>query len=422
MRVTRTLQMALQDLWGHAFRSFLTALGVVFGVGAVVAMMAVSEGNRIVHRQHILERGIDNIVIRSQKPSAGGDASKDKTTSVPSPFGVTRRDIKHIAGNFENLRGLVAVRDTRQAVVVENTKTDIHLLATTPAFLDLSKSRIRPGGGRWLTTMDETNILPVCVIGHEAARKLFAYRDPVGRSVRVRSAHFRVVGVLENIYQARILGDLNLNNQIYIPLRTADAIYSSAMRERQTETYDYVRVEADWIFLRVKDLDQIENTARRLHAYFAATHKDGDYRIDVPYELLKQMEEEERRSLIMLASIAAISLLVGGIGIMNIMMANVYERTREIGTRRAIGAKKRDILLQFLLQAVLLTGLGGLVGVALGFGIAWGISKYTDQTTQVTLFSILLSYPISVGIGVVFGTYPAWKAASLDPITALRTE
>lgn len=419
MRFSRTAQLALWDLSGHAFRSFMTGLGVMFGVGAVVAMMAVSEGASIEERRRIEAQGIDNITIRSVKPTEGA-ADQEGSRSTALEYGVTARDIRHIGRTFENVDFLAPVRDTRFTVYAHGKATDMRVFGVTPQFLSLSNSDMSEG--RFITPLDADRLAPVCVVGRTAARHLFRFNAPLGQTVTVGNAAFKVVGVLYNPHESRMLGNRNLNDQIYIPYSTAMSLFSTTARVRSAAGRENTKVEADWLYIRVRDREQIENTRARLESYLAMAHDARDYEIVVPYAELKQLRAAEATSKIVLASIAAIALLVGGIGIMNIMMANVYERIREIGTRRAIGAKKRDILLQFLLQAVLLTSLGGLIGITIGLGIAGGISRFAGMETQVTAMSVVLSFGVSVLVGVVFGTYPAWKAANLDPITALRTE
>lgn len=421
MRMTRTIQISLNDLAGHAFRSILTALGVVFGVGAVVAMMAISEGARRESIRSIEALGIDNIVLRSIKPESEQNV-QDSSAWSAAEYGVSENDIRHISTVFENIKSIVPVRDMRKTVYYGTGATDIHVFATTPGFLKLSNSRMVDRRSRFLTELDGKNTIPVCVIGKDAAWQLFRFEDPIGRDIRIGGGMFRVVGVLQNPYSVRMLGGYDLNNQIFLHIKAADAILGKTLRKRAAGSFETLKVEADFLYIKVRDIEQIENTAARLGAYLRKTHDTQDYEITLPYDLLKQREAQQRIYAIVLGSIAAISLLVGGIGIMNIMMANVYERTKEIGTRRALGAKKKDILLQFLTESVLLTTIGGLIGVGVGYGLAQTVTEFANMETAVTLLSVWVSVGVSALVGVAFGTYPAWKAANLDPITALRTE
>lgn len=421
MRLSRTLQISLSDLVHHAFRSLLTALGVVFGVGAVVAMMAISEGAREESLSQIAALGIDNIVIRSVRPTLTQESANSSSWTA-FVYGITEADIRHLRTTFENVKQIVPARDLRKNIFLRQTATNIHVFATTPEFLSLSKSRLLDSRSRFLTDLDGRNLSSVCVIGKAAAWRLFQFRDPIGQDIRVGGVVFRVVGILDNPFSVKMLGGFDLNNQMFVHLDAANALLGKTARKRAAGSMETTRVDADFVYVKVLDVEQIENTAKRLQTYFNQTHTRGDFEINLPYDLLRQKEHQQFIFSIVLGSIAAISLLVGGIGIMNIMLANVYERTKEIGTRRALGAKKRDILFQFVTEAVLLTLIGGLLGVGLGCGLAALVSHLAGMLTRVTLISIIISVGVSAFVGVAFGSYPAWKAANLDPILALRSE
>ncbi len=421
MKFIHTAHIAAKDLWGHVFRSALTALGVIFGVGAVVAMMAISEGARRESLAQIEALGIDNIVVRSIRPESGKSVSQGRSWSALE-FGIKRKDIEHIAKLFDNIDIVVPVRDARKSIYVGGIKTDVHVMATTPAFMELTRSVNADPRGRFLAYIDGEDAHPACVLGTRAARKLFSFHDPLGRNLSIGGTSFRVVGLIRSPNELKLADGMFLNNMVYIHLRTATVIFGKTSRQESAGSRETTRIEADYLYVRVKDQNQIENTAARLRTYMSTTHTQQDWEVQVPYELLKQREAQQRIFTIVMASIAAISLLVGGIGIMNIMMANVYERIKEIGTRRALGARKSDILLQFLSEAVMLTVIGGAVGVGLGAGLAAAVTWFSTMPTNVTMISIVVSLIVSIMVGVVFGTYPAWKAANLDPITALRTE
>jgi putative ABC transport system permease protein len=423
MRLIRTAELALMDLGAHAFRSFLTALGVIFGVGAVVAMMAISEGQGRDALKAIEDLGIDNLEIRSVQPTrATQQQNNSRSTAVE--FGVTVADIAHFTTVFENVGTVVPIRNARKTLRVAGDDTDVQVLATTPEFLRLSRSRLSDSRGRFLTDTDGDAASPVCVVGTQAARTLFGFEDPIGRRLTIGNGLFLVVGLLDNPAQAKMAGGLQLNNCVYIHLRAADSMFGKTARRQTAGGSENVRVEADYLYLNVKDVDRLMNTAARLRQYLSTTHPKADYAIVVPYELLKQKEAQVRRDKVLLASIASISLLVGGIGIRTIMMANIFERTKEIGTRRALGAKKRDLLLLFLAEAVALTTVGGVIGLGVGYGLTRlvVVTEFSPFEPVVTVFSIVLAMGVSVGLGILFGTYPAWKAANLDPIAALRSD
>lgn len=419
----RMLQVTFLNLSCHAFRAFLAALGVVLGVGAVVAMMAISEGARRESIDRIRAMGIDNIVIRSVKPRTG-EVSAEGMQSSTVDYGLKKNDLVHLENTFQNVKNLVPVRDFQQKIYDGHGRlTDVRMMGTTPDFLNVTFSQQRDKRGRWLTAVDAENKTPVCVVGVEAARKLFGIEDPLEQSVAAGGFTFRVVGLLDNPRGGRLAGVYDLRNIVYVPLSTANALYGQSIMRRNSRTsMEHFKIEYDYLYVKVADVDQLGNTVARLRSFLNTTHEVTDYEIQVPYELMLAEEATQRVFKIVMGSIAAISLLVGGIGIMNIMLANIFERTREIGTRRALGAKKHDILLQFLLESTVLTGLGGGAGLALGLIIAFAVQYFAQMRTDVTMLSVCVSLGVSICTGMIFGTYPAWKAANLDPIEALRHE
>jgi putative ABC transport system permease protein len=401
-------------MFNHPFRALLAGLGVVFGVAAVIAMMAISEGARVESLRQIQVLGVDKIILRSVKPDTVAGAS-----SGMDAYGLVETDLAHVRDHLDNVADIIPIRNLRKEVSHELGGAKIGLFATTPAFMELTRSQLWRGEGRFLLPADEDAANPVCVVGRDAARSLFAYEHAIGRDLLVNGVTYRVVGVLENSYSYTLEGGHDVNHQVFIPMATAQAYYGTiSMGANRAMT----KVEYDYLYVLVNDVEGILDTSRRLRNYFGKTHAEADVAIDVPYELLKQKEGTQRIFTIVMASIAAISLLVGGIGIMNIMMANVYERMREIGTRRALGARSRDILHQFLFESIFQTAVGGVIGVGVGYGLAKVVQAYAGMPTEITASSVLVSLVVSVLTGVLFGTFPAWKAANLDPIVALRHE
>jgi len=421
LSAARMLKMTLLNLSCHAFRALLAALGVVLGVGAVVAMMAISEGGRRESIERIRVMGIDNIVIRSVKPVQELASQADSRSGTVSEYGLRARDVAHLLETFENIRVIVPVRDMQQRIFVRGLRSNVRMMATTPEFLPVTFSEIADSRGRWIADLDEQRCNPVCVVGVDAARTLFGIGDPLGQTVSAGGGTFDVVGVLRNTRGAKLAGQHDLNNLVYIPFATGDAVFGrmipveGSFRER-------ISVDYDFLYVKVISVDSLPDTVKRLRTYLDKTRDVHDFELQVPYELMLQEEATQRVFRIVMGSIAAISLLVGGIGIMNIMLANIFERTREIGTRRALGARKRDILAQFLLESTILTGIGGGIGLCVGIAIAAAVQHFAQMRTAVTLPSILLSLSVSIATGILFGTYPAWKAATLDPIEALRHE
>lgn len=389
----------------HAFRSLLAMLGVVLGVAAVVGMLAVSEGARRESIERIRQQGVDNILLFSELPKANETGG-----ATIFFYGITREDITHFQTVFDNVKKVVPVVELRQTVYKKGLPSDVKLVGTTPDFLTISRSVNADSRGRWLSSSDGATYAMVCSIGVNAARQLFGLEDPLGKTISVYGATFEVVGLIENPLKSKLAGKFDINNMVYVDYETLFSIFNR----------DAVAVEADYVYVQVDDIAYLKNTADRIRTYLAETHSLPDYTVSVPYELLLTEQATQRVFTVVMGSIAAISLLVGGIGIMNIMLANIYERTREIGTLRALGAPRETILVQFLFEAVVLTGLGGVLGVGIGFLIALIIKFSAGMPTVVTPLSVMVALTVSVLTGIVFGTNPAWKAANLSPVEALR--
>jgi len=389
----------------HAFRSLLAMLGVVLGVAAVVGMLAVSEGARVESIERIQRQGVDNIILHSEEPQA--NQTGGETIYF---YGITSEDIAHFSTVFDNVKKVVPVVELRKTIYANGKPTDVVLMGTAPEFLAISRSKNADPRGRWISESDGALASQVCSVGVDAARQLFGLEDPLGKTVSVYGATFEVVGLIENPLKSKLAGKYDINNLVYVDYDTLLSIFNR----------DALKVEADYVYVQVENLDYLKNTADRVRTYLNETHELPDYTISVPYELLLAEQATQRIFSVVMGSIAAISLLVGGIGIMNIMLANIYERTKEIGTLRALGAPRKTILTQFLFEAVTLTGLGGVLGVVIGFLIAVLIKYTADMPTIVTPGSIIVALAVSILTGIIFGTHPAWKAANLSPIEALR--
>jgi putative ABC transport system permease protein len=276
--------------------------------------------------------------------------------------------------------------------------------------------------------MDDFEQENVCVLTTGLAERLFPYQDPLEHSIKIDAFYYRVVGLIreknmpEQRTQAGRMEGEPLDNNVYIPMFTSRSRFGEVLVRRTAGSFEVEKVELHQITVRMKDTEAVEVAAPQIKTMLGRFHKKNDYEIIVPLQLLRQAEQTKRLFNIVLGSIAAISLLVGGIGIMNIMLATVTERTREIGVRRALGAKKRDIILQFLVEAVVLSIGGGLIGVAVGVIAPIMVSLLAGMKTIITLWSVLLAFGISGAVGIIFGLYPARAAADLDPIEALRHE
>jgi len=268
----------------------------------------------------------------------------------------------------------------------------------------------------------------VCVITTGLARRLFPYQDPLKHAVKIDAFYYQVVGIVqersqpEQRSQAGKMEGQPLDNNVYIPLNTSRTRFGEVLIRRSAGSFEAEEVQLHQVTVQMRDLAAVETADPQIKTMLSRFHDQNDYEIIVPLQLLRQAEQTKRIFNIVLGSIAAISLLVGGIGIMNIMLATVTERTREIGIRRALGAKKADITMQFLVETVVLAVGGGLIGVLVGITTPILVSHLTTMKTIVTLWSVLLAFSISGAVGIIFGLYPAKAAANLDPIEALRHE
>ncbi len=422
MLVRDLFGLSLHNLLLHKVRSILTSLGVIFGVGSVIAMLAISEGAKRSALAQIEAMGIDKIILFSKRPPVSGKSEGSDNASVMERFGLTERDLVHIS-RMDNVADITGVFDARKKVLKGLQRTDLKLVGCDYRFLEDSSAKIEKG--RWFSPADYENDRNVCVIGKNVKRKLFSIGDTniVGSTIRIENDVFRIVGIINNEYGTQYPELGGQNDLILIPMTTARAHYRDYTFYREGRQHKITRVEYDLLLVKVADTSYIDNTAKRVAGYLEKTHSETkDWGIVVPLELLKQREQTQNIFTIVMGSIAGISLVVGGIGIMNIMLASVYERRKEIGTRRALGAQKSDVLLQFLIETVFLTSLGGVLGILLGIGIARTITYYSGMPTVYSLWSIVLSLVISSLVGVIFGTYPAYKAAQQNPITVLRAE
>ncbi|MCX7766456.1 MAG: ABC transporter permease, partial [Candidatus Sumerlaeia bacterium] len=312
-------------------------------------------------------------------------------------------------------------RTIRADITYKRKRIDGNLIGTVPWYPLISNKRITKG--RFFTGNEIEGVRNVCVISDELSRRLFTYEDPIGEIIRVRNNYYTVIGILEEsatVAKKEIEQVSSLN--IYIPLSTAKSHIGEIIVSQTTGSFNFEKVELHQFIVKVKRPDAVLSTAAIIRNILERFHKQMDYEIIVPLELMRQAERTKRIFNIVLGSIAAISLLVGGIGIMNIMLASVTERTREIGIRRALGARRRDIIIQFLIETVLLAGCGGVIGLALGIMIPFLITYFAEMKTIIRLWSLFISFGISICVGIIFGIYPAYRASRMNPIIALRHE
>ena len=411
--------LSLHNLFLHKIRSLLTSLGIIFGVGSVIAMLAISGGAKKAALAQIAVMGIDNIIIYTKILKKPGISQNARSRTLE--YGLTHIDLANIR-KMDNIEHITTARDARVRITKGIEPLDIQMFWVAPHFIsDLNCKIVK---GRWFTPPDFKNAMAVCVIGKSVKRKLFnlGEKNIIGKRILVPGGAFRIVGVLENNAGTKLEGINNLNDTIYIPSTTGQEVFTEYTTETGPRMLKIHHVENDLLIVKVKETSVIDHTAKRISSLLKKTHKDKDWGVHVPLSLLRQKESTQNIFTIVMGSIAAISLIVGGIGIMNIMLANVYERRREIGTRRAMGAKKRDILFQFLIETVFLTVMGGIIGIGLGFGLAAAVTHFSGMPSDVSMWSVVGSITISGIVGVVFGTYPAWQAANQNPIQALKAE
>ncbi len=426
-RLYITVVLAMRNLTLHKLRVLLTILGLIFGVSSVVAMLAIAEGASLEAQRQIASLGATNVIVTSQKPSDDVNLSKQQNNndSYILRFGVTYQDFQRIVSTIPTVVGATPLREYRKKVRHLELEIEARIVGVNPDFVKMTGQQIETG--RFLYDSDLFYSANVAVIGAEAAEKLFPYGDPVGKSIRIgEDYYFQIVGVTS--YKAPSAGTgsslaaQNFNRDVYIPLTTDRIRFGEIIENEKQGSFTAERIELSQVTVTVDSMENVKRTAAALESLLSQFHPKKDYGITVPLELLEKAEATQRIFNLVLGSIASISLLVGGIGIMNIMLATVSERTREIGIRRALGARRRDIIEQFLIETTVMSSTGGLVGVLVGVAVPPIVSSMSGIPVVIRPWSPVIAFLIAVSIGVIFGVYPARRAAMLDPVEALRTE
>tara|TARA_R110002073_G_scaffold239285_1_gene400719 strand:+ start:253931 stop:255199 length:1269 start_codon:yes stop_codon:yes gene_type:complete len=418
-RFIRDVRLGVKTLMLHKMRSVLTMLGMVFGVGAVIAMLAVGEGASKQALDQIKKLGSQNIIITSQKPI--GQAGSGSMQVRMSIYGLLYDDVDRVEQSFGTVVRTVPAKLIRGQGRVKDQSLELRLVGTTPNWFELVSRELLVG--RTITDVDMENNAAVVVLTEHGARKLLVGTTTIGSQVLINQGYYTVIGVIQS--ESSPAANMQTPDQeidAYIPLAVAKERFGDINVTRTSGSRTRELVEIHQMIVQVDSLKNVESTAAGIERMLSNFHPKGDYQLSVPLALLRQAEATQRTFNIVLGSIAGISLLIGGIGIMNIMLASVTERTREIGIRRAIGAQRSQIVSQFLIETVVLSVTGGLIGIGIGILIPWLITKFADMPTVVTAWSVMLSVVISIGVGVIFGMYPAMRAARLDPIVALRHE
>ena len=411
MSIIENVKLGLIELRNHKLRSFLTTLGVIFGVGAVITMVAIGAGAKEKVLSQIKLLGTHNIRVRAVK-LYGLDALDAQRKGV---HGLTTDDVHKIAAILKDFITHIALaKNVNVKLYHENRILPATVLGVTADYPAIAGWRL--ASGNFIHPLADERAACVCVIGNKIKESMFPLKDAVGERIRLGRWLFSIVGVLEHQSvgsESAGTGVANPNNTVYIPLNVAlKRILATGLNEQLDEIVIKVREECD--------LQEIANIVNNI---MLRTHRGvKDFEIIIPEELMRQQMMTQRIFTQVMTAIALISLIVGGIGIMNIMLTTVTQRTREIGIRRAIGATKRDILAQFIVESIIISLAGGVLGIILGIAFAKGISLYAGWQTIISPVAIIISFFVAALTGLVFGLYPSVKAANLDPIEALRYE
>ena len=412
MKRAELIRTALAALRGHAVRTLLTALGIVFGVAAVIAMLSIGEGARQQALEEIERLGVRNVIVLDDPPPEPVVEDEEQQATRTSP-GLNLRDADALRGVHPWIQNVVPQRDHQAAVRRARERVEATLVGTTPAHLTVLDQSVAEG--RMFDADELARARRVCVLGASVGRALFPFGGAIGRRVKVEDQWLTVVGVLPHRVPSGVEGGVQRDpdDEVLLPVTTL----------LQRFLHEIDGSELHRLTVRVDRAEHVAETAALIDRLLLRRHRDvDDVRLVVPEALLRQQQRTQRIFNVVMGTIAGISLLVGGIGIMNIMLASVLERTREIGIRRAVGARQRDVLAQFLTEAVVVSVLGGLLGIGLGFVLTAVISATAGWPVAISVPGVVLAFGVSVMVGVVFGFVPARNAARLDPIESLRYE
>ncbi len=414
----------------HKLRSALTTLGIIFGVSSVIAMLAIGEGASQDAQEKIAQLGSHNIIIKTVEPPEDQTAGGQQQTM--KEYGLTYADAERFRNGIPDVQVIVPNRRLSQQAQYRTRRIAIEVIGTVPWYPEISNVRVKYG--RFLSSTDMHYKRGICAVDEKLVRDLFGFDYPLGQDVKIASDYYRVVGVVTEQTSGQAVNGFENRDPtgakraganlgcVYIPLNTVRNRFGEMTLQISAGSRNIEKVELQEIIVKVREMDQVMGTRQSVQTLMGRFHKKNDYEITVPLELMRQAKEFQRIFTIVLGSIAAISLVVGGIGIMNIMLATVSERTREIGIRRALGAKKRDIIFQFLTETLMLTLFGGILGIILGSLIPFFVTHFGHMRTVITTGSLVLAFGISAGVGIIFGLYPAYRAANMDPIESLRHE
>jgi putative ABC transport system permease protein len=408
------LRLGLQNLLLHRLRTLLTMLGMIFGVAAVVSMLSIGAGARQKVMALIEQMGVHNLIVEAKETL---DWQAHRNIRKISP-GLTLQDYRVIRDSVGDIVASTPRKRMTPSKMIPKSQQD------PPTVYGIDSSYLKIAGlrvleGRFFSGDEEKRGSPVCVLGAAARWSLFGSAEPVGQYVKANEQWFRVIGVaapqLSSQTEVAGMPTQDLNNILYVPLNSALL--------RLEDSYSDRRDEIDGIYLNLRDNADMSSIAQVVRSILDSSHHSAsDFSVIVPAELLAEQKRTERLFNAVMVAIASISLLVGGIGIMNIMLASILERTCEIGVRRAVGARQGDIIRQFVIEAMLISFVGGSFGIVFGMIMSRLIAWLAGWSTIVTASSIVLAFFVSISVGLVFGIYPAVKAARLDPVEAIRYE
>jgi len=448
-RYLHDIQIAIESIMANQMRSILTALGIIFGVAAVITMLAIGRGAQ----QEILDQikmvGVNNIMITPVFEGAEGNGSEgegeNKQARKFSP-GLTLEDLQAIKEVVPTVNMVSAEIELNSYVIQGGKRASAKLLGVSNEYFEIFNLPLHEGS--FFNDFQEENGIPVCVIGANIKNKFFSKENPIGKYIKFDKVWLKIVGVLDknevDLTRFENIGVNVMNDNIYVPVKTMllryqnRALVASRIKGSKGMVFGFGFAfgfssggdnsnsnyhQLDRIIVQVNESNELSPSTDLLSRLILRRHEEvKDFEITVPELLLKQEQRTKDIFNIVLGAIASISLLVGGIGIMNIMFASVMERIKEIGTRLAIGAQKKDIVVQFLAEAVLISVIGGLVGVIIGIVSSFLITEFADIKTEVTPMSVIISFAVSASVGVIFGYSPAKRASERDPIESLRHE